>query len=168
MRFLNDSVFKTPTYLIRPDIESRIEPGGMLSRVGRAQSQVLSQLLVDQRLNFLVEGKATATNPADVYSLSEMLTDLEHGVWSEIWTAAPKIDAYRRLLQTTYLTQVNAKLNPPATQAAQLQQLAALGVQVSPAVGGCPLGVACRARNAPHADRTAAGRSRPTVRRACI
>ncbi|PYP60861.1 MAG: hypothetical protein DMD26_18890, partial [Gemmatimonadetes bacterium] len=42
MRFLNEEVFKTPTYLIRPDIASRIEAEGMLSRIGSAQNRVLA------------------------------------------------------------------------------------------------------------------------------
>jgi hypothetical protein len=132
MHFLNDSVFKTPTYLIRPDIESRIEPGGMLARIGAAQNRVLSQVLIDQRLNLLLDGEATAKNSSSVYTLSEMLDDLQHGIWSEIYTSAPKIDPYRRQLQNSYLTQMNTKLNPSAAQLAQLAQLAALGVNVSP------------------------------------
>jgi Met-zincin/Domain of unknown function (DUF5117)/Domain of unknown function (DUF5118) len=132
MRFINDSVFVTPTYLIRPDIEGRIEAGGMLTRIGNAQSRVLNQLLVDQRLNLLLDGTATAKNARDAYSLADMLDDLQGGVWSELKSAAPKIDPYRRLLQNNYLTQVNNKLNPPATQAAQLAQLAALGIRITP------------------------------------
>jgi hypothetical protein len=132
MKFLNDSVFKTPKYLIRPDIAARLEPGGMITRIGNAQGRVLSQVLIDQRLNFLIEGEATAANPNDVYTLSEMLTDLQHGIWSELSTSAPKIDTYRRQLQNTYLTQINNKLNPPATLAAQIAQLQALGVTISP------------------------------------
>jgi hypothetical protein len=132
MHFLNDSVFTTPVYLIRPDIESRIEPGGMLSRVGRAQSQVLGQVLVDQRLNFLLDGSATAKSSGDVYTLAQMLDDLQHGIWSELSSGAPQINPYRRLLQNNYLTQINNKLNPPATQAAQIAQLAALGIRIDP------------------------------------
>jgi hypothetical protein len=132
MHFLNDSVFATPTYLIRPDIESRIEPGGMLTRIGNAQTRVLSQVLQDQRLNFLLDGEATAKNPNDVYSLADMLDDLQRGIWSELAAAAPKIDPYRRALQNTYLTQMNAKLNPSTAQAAQFAQLAALGITITP------------------------------------
>jgi len=132
MRFLSDSVFTTPTYLIRTDIEGRIEAGGMLTRIGNAQNRVLSQVLVDQRLNLLLEGSATAKSSKDVYTLTDMLDDLQHGIWSELSTSAPKIDPYRRLLQNNYLTQVNNKLNPPAAQAAQLAQLAALGIRVTP------------------------------------
>ena len=132
MRFLNDSVFVTPSYLIRPDIASRVEPGGMLTRIGNAQNRVLAQVLVDQRLNFLLDGAATAKNKADVYTLAEMLDDLQSGIWSELRTGAPRIDAYRRLLQNNYLTQVNNKLNPSPQQLQQIQQLAALGIRIEP------------------------------------
>jgi hypothetical protein len=93
---------------------------------------VLAQVLVDQRLNFLLEGAATAKNPADVYTLAEMLDDLQRGVWSELNAPAPKIDPYRRTLQNNYLNQMNAKLNPSAAQLAQIQQLAALGITITP------------------------------------
>jgi hypothetical protein len=132
MRFLNDSVFKTPAYLIRPAIEARIEPGGMLARIGSAQNRVLNQVLIDQRLNLILDGTATAKNTKDVYTLTEMLDELQRGIWSELASGAPKIDPYRRLLQNNYLTNVNGKLNPPAAQLAQIQQLAALGIRITP------------------------------------
>lgn len=132
MHFLNDSVFKTPTYLIRPEIGARIEAGGMLTRIGNAQSRILSQVMQDQRLNRLIEGPALAGNPKDAYSLGQMLDELQRGVWGELWTGSPKIDAYRRLLQNNYLTIVNGKLNTPAAAAAQAAQLAALGIRIEP------------------------------------
>jgi hypothetical protein len=130
MRFLNDSVFKTPVYLIRPEIASRIEADGMLRRIGSAQSRVLTTVLQDQRLNQLIEAPAVAKNREDAYSLAEMLDDLQGGIWSELKTGSPRIDAYRRLLQNNYLTQMNNKLNPSAAQVAQVQQLAALGLNI--------------------------------------
>jgi len=130
MRFLNDSVFKTPSYLIRPEIASRIEAGGMLTRVGNAQNRVLATVLQDQRLNQLIEAPALAKNREDAYSLAEMLDDLQGGIWSELKTPSPRIDAYRRVLQNNYLTQINNKLNPSAAQIAQVQQLAALGLNI--------------------------------------
>jgi hypothetical protein len=132
MRFLNDSVFRTPEYLIRPEIAARIEANGMLTRIGNAQERVLTSVLSDQRLNQLIEESATSKNERDVYTLAEMLDDLQHGIWSEIYTSSPRIDAYRRLLQDNYLTLVNTKLNPPASEAARIAQLRALGVTVTP------------------------------------
>ena len=114
MRFLNEEVFRTPSYLIRPDIASRIEAEGMLSRIGSAQNRVLASVLTDSRLNRLLEGEALAKGSGEVYSLADMLDDLRKGVWSELGEGAPKIDAYRRQLQNNYLSAIDRKLNPPA------------------------------------------------------
>jgi hypothetical protein len=122
MHFINENVFKTPTYLIRPEIASRIEAGGMITRINNAQTRVLVNLLNDGRMNRLLEGEAIATNKASVYALSNMLDDLRRGVWSEIY-AGGSIDAFRRELQMDFLTQVDRKLNPPpATPGAGQQQ----------------------------------------------
>jgi hypothetical protein len=112
LRFLNEEVFKTPTYLIRPDIASRIEAEGMLTRIGGAQNRVLTANFNDARLNRLLEQEALAKNPSDVYSLADMLDDVRRGIWSELSEGQPKIDAYRRQLQDNYLTQIDHKLNP--------------------------------------------------------
>src|SRR4029079_14789961 len=50
MRFINQNVFETPTYLIQPSIARRIEAAGMITRVTNAQGRVLTSLLNDQRL----------------------------------------------------------------------------------------------------------------------
>jgi hypothetical protein len=127
MRFLNDSVFRTPTYLINPAIAARIEPEGMLARIGNAQNRVLSAVLNDGRMNRLIEGEALA-GTSRTYTLPEMLTDLRHGVWSELSSGSPHIDAYRRLLQNNYLQQMDRKLNPPAANPAA----AAFGNRAAP------------------------------------
>ncbi|HEV8409621.1 MAG TPA: zinc-dependent metalloprotease [Gemmatimonadaceae bacterium] len=116
VKFLNEHVFKTPAYLIRPDIASRVEAGGMLTRVGNAQNRVLTSVLQDARFNRMLEGEALAKNPADVYTLPEMLDDVRKGVWSELGTGA-KIDPYRRLLQNNYITTMDRKVNPPPAPA---------------------------------------------------
>jgi hypothetical protein len=114
MRFLSDEVFKTPTYLIRPDIASRVEAEGMLGRIGGAQNRVLTGVLNDGRMNRLLEEEALSKSGSDVYSLADMLDDLRKGVWSEVAEGSPKIDAYRRQLQNDYLTLIDRKLNPIA------------------------------------------------------
>jgi len=117
MRFLNEEVFRTPGYLIRPDIAARVEPEGMLTRIGGAQNRVLATVLNDGRLNRLLEEEALAKNSSEVYSLADMLDDLRKGIWSELSDGSPKTDAYRRQLQNDYLTLIDRKLNPPAVAA---------------------------------------------------
>jgi hypothetical protein len=134
MRFLNDNVFATPHFLIRPELASRIEAGGMISRINGAQTRVLGTMLDDGRLNRLLEGEAIApaSDKSSVYTLSAMLDDLRRGVWSEIY-AGRSIDAFRRELQMDFLTQVGNKLNPPPVNAALEAQLRQFGIIRTPA-----------------------------------
>ena len=48
MRFINQNVFQTPVYLIRPEIGSRIEALGMIRRINAAQLRVLNNVLDDE------------------------------------------------------------------------------------------------------------------------
>ena len=131
VRFLNDKVFRTPTYLIRPEMASRIEAGGMINRINGGQARVLTSLLDDGRLNRLLEGEALAANQTSVYTLAGLLDDLRRGIWSEIY-ASQSADAYRRELQSDFLTQIERKLNPPPVNPAQVAQLAQFGIRITP------------------------------------
>ncbi len=130
VRFLNENVFRTPTYLIRPELSSRIEAGGMIGRINGGQSRVLSSLLDDGRLNRLLEQEAL--NPGGAYPLSSMLDDVREGLWSELASGRPVIDAYRRELQMDYLTLIDRKLNPPPVSAAAQAQAQARGRRPDP------------------------------------
>jgi hypothetical protein len=114
VRFINQNVFRTPTYLIRPEIGARIEAGGMVNRVNGAQARVLNNLLDDGRMNRLLEQEGVATSRASVYTLAAMLDDVRRGVWEEL-AAGRAIDVFRRELQNDFLALIDRKLNPPAT-----------------------------------------------------
>jgi len=113
MRFLNENVFQTPSYLIQPGIARRIEAGGMITRITNAQNRVLTGLLNDARLNRLLENEALAASKSDAYSLAAMLEDLKRGVWTELDASRVSIDPYRRTLQNQFLSQFNTNINPP-------------------------------------------------------
>ena len=113
MRFINANVFQTPAYLIQPAIARRIEAAGMITRIANAQARVLASMLNDGKLNRLLENEALAPNRNEAYSLAQMLDDLKHGVWTELYGSNVSIDPYRRTLQDQFLTQVDAKINPP-------------------------------------------------------
>jgi hypothetical protein len=119
MKFIADNGFQTPTWLIDTDILRKIEPNGEVTRIVSAQASIVTSLLNDAKMTRLVENEALAKNPGDVYTLAEMLNDLRHGVFTEIYGSAPvKVDTYRRGLQRAYLTDVGNKINPPANAAA--------------------------------------------------
>lgn len=110
VKFLNDNVYETPTWLIRPEIAARIEASGMLNRINAAQNRVLASEFQDGRLNRLLEGEALATNKANTYTLAQMLDDTRRGIWREVYSGGA-IDPYRRDLQNDYLTMIDGKLN---------------------------------------------------------
>ena len=135
MHFLNDSVFVTPTYLIRPDIEGA-HRGRRDADAHRQRAEPRARpAAADQRLNLLLEGPATAKNPKDVYSLAEMLDDLQHGIWSELSTRRAE----------------DRSVSP-----AVAEQLSHADEQQAESAGGAG-GADCAARRARHSDHAAGG-----------
>ena len=117
VRFLNENAFRTPTFLLDPAVLSRIDDNAGLAQINSAQARVLASLMSTTRLARLIEIEAMPNRPADVYPLPEMLADVRQGVWGELSGPSVKIDAFRRALQHSYLTIVDAKLNPPPAAA---------------------------------------------------
>jgi len=119
MKFLADNAFQTPMFLVDQNILRKIEPVGGLGRIEQAQASVLASVLNDARMSRLTEYQAMAENQDAAYSLGDMLGDLRRGVWSELSSGSPKVDAYRRALQRAYVTQMGNKIRPPATTGQQ-------------------------------------------------
>src|SRR4029077_5227961 len=93
MKFIADNGFQTPTWLIDMDILRKIEPNGEVTRLVNAQSSLINSLLNDAKLTRLIETEALAKNPNDVYSFTELLSDMRHGIFTEIYASGPvKID----------------------------------------------------------------------------
>ena len=100
MAFLNEQLFKTPSWLIEQDILSRIESEGMMDRIRGLQVGTLGRLLRSSTLNRLIEQEAL--NGSQAYSMLEMLNDTRNGIFSELKSGA-RIDPFRRNLQRGYV-----------------------------------------------------------------
>lgn len=113
--FLNEHVFKTPTFFLDPAVTRRIEADGSLARIGAAQRRVLRGLLEDDRMARMVEMEAMAPRAgelqSDVYTLPEMLRDVRGGIWTELGDHRVATDAFRRNLQRMYLDAFDAEIN---------------------------------------------------------
>lgn len=109
VRFLNDSVFATPAFLLKPEILRRIEPQGAVERIGSAQRRVLTSLLGTARINRLVEQEAL--DGASAYKATDMLAEVRRGVWRELDATSVSVDPYRRNLQRAYLQLFDERLN---------------------------------------------------------
>ncbi len=112
VKFLNDNVFATPAWMIKPEILRRIEPNGALDRIRSAQLMILTQLMSSSRFARLVEQEAIDGDNS--YRPVDFLAEVRKGVWTELngtGAGAVKIDAYRRNLQRAYLDLMGDKLN---------------------------------------------------------
>jgi hypothetical protein len=117
VKFLNENVFRTPSYLIRPDLGERIEAGGMVTRINGPQQRVLGSLWQDARMNRLLELEGTTPDKAKVYTLNAMLDDVRKGVWEELFAPSTTIDVFRRELQNDHIALIGTKMNPPTPPA---------------------------------------------------
>ncbi|HYK10467.1 MAG TPA: zinc-dependent metalloprotease [Gemmatimonadales bacterium] len=115
VRFLADNAFKTPTWLLDEQIIRLTKQNGIVDQIGRAQSGILNGLLNDSRWNRLVEQEATQSADAPAYKLSDLLSDLSGGLFSELATGA-SIDVYRRNLERAYVDQLGLKFQPVPEQ----------------------------------------------------
>ncbi len=109
VEFLNSQVFSTPAFLVDSSVLRRIEPDGVLARLRNAQATVLESLLTPTRIQRMSEQEAIDGEKA--YKPLDLLGDIRRGIFTELAAPAPKVDAYRRNLQQTYLEAMNMRIN---------------------------------------------------------
>ena len=133
--FVQDNMFKTPTWLLDPSILRRLEPDGAISRINSSQRSILTTLMNDDRMARLVEYEAL---PGTVrpYPLTEFLADVRTGIWSELGANSVRIDAFRRGLQRGYLELVTQKLNANVTTTPRISSSAQTGQFVTAGARG--------------------------------
>jgi hypothetical protein len=138
VQFLIANAFKTPQFMIRPEILRRIQTTGIVERIRTSQASILGGLMQDARLDRMVE--QTALDGPTAYPPVAFLGDLRKGVWVELDTPAQPIDIYRRNLQRSYLDVVDQRLNegaaPPSDEVRSLLkgELRALDKQLATAL----------------------------------
>ena len=119
VQFLNDQLFKTPNWMVDPEISNKIEFTGILERIRKTQASGLNKLLDFARLARIIENSAINKNSA--YSLIELFTDLQNGIWSEVKTGN-EIDVYRRSLQKAYVERLDYLINKEQSEIKGLEK----------------------------------------------
>lgn len=100
--FLNEQLFKTPTWLLDQNILAKINPDNGVEAIKSLQDRTLSSLLDGDRLVRLIE---TSSLSKKNYSVDELMSDLRKGIFSEVKTNTP-IDIYRRNLQKLFVENI--------------------------------------------------------------
>ena len=108
MKFLNEQLFSTPHWMVDQDISNKIEFSGILDRIRKTQTKNLNKLLDFARLARIIENEAL--NKTESYTLIEMMSDLQNGVWIELKNGA-EIDVFRRNLQKAYIERLDYLIN---------------------------------------------------------
>jgi hypothetical protein len=103
--FLAEHVFEAPTWLLEPEILSRIGAGGP-QRLQQRQAAMLNSLLSNARLARMAELELTHADVA--YPVRAYLDDVSAAVWQTPATTAR--DPYRRALQRAHVARLAALL----------------------------------------------------------
>ncbi len=107
MQFLQDQLFKTPKWIINPQVIS-LTADNSLTTVNAIQDNILGRLINHNTLNKLLRAEAEGQN---AYSAMDMLNDLRKGIWSELG-ARQAIDVYRRNLQKSHAERLIRAITP--------------------------------------------------------
>ncbi len=129
MDWLDRQVFTTPDWLLNNEVLRRIEGVGAMDRMRRYQSAAVSLLLDPQRLGRMMEAEAVADG--EVYTMSEMLSDLRSSIWAEL-SSASAIGPFRRNLQRAHLERLEWLMTEePPTVPSVLSQFGFANIDVS-------------------------------------
>ena len=106
--FLNTQLFTTPKWLLDQNVLSKINPESGVEAIKGMQDATLSSLMAGDRMVRLLE---TSTISKDNYSVDELISDLNKGIFSELKSNS-SIDMYRRNVQKLYVDKLIELLKP--------------------------------------------------------
>jgi hypothetical protein len=112
MDFLQNQLFKTPKWLINPQI-TNLTGGSAITTINSIQDNTLTRLLSNNTFSKLLRFE---TEDAKAYTANEMVSDLRKGIWSELASRQP-IDIYRRNLQKVFAEKLISIVNPETNNA---------------------------------------------------
>lgn len=106
--FLNAQLFNTPKWLLDQRVLSKINPDNGVEAIKAMQDGTLSSLFAGDRMVRLLETSSISKNN---YSIDELMTDLNKGIFSELKNKN-SIDIFRRNIQKLYVDKMIDLLTP--------------------------------------------------------
>ena len=101
VKYLNDQLFNTPSWVINKEIIDRTESSGVSDRIKGMQTRTLRSLLQDRRMVRMIDNETL--NGSKAYTVLSLMYDLRRGIWSELYSKR-SIDTYRRNLQRNHIS----------------------------------------------------------------
>jgi hypothetical protein len=121
VKWLNENVFSSPLWLIQSDIVKNISPSGTVEKIQKMQTRQLRNLLNKSRMERMVDNETLNGDAA--YSLTDMLSDLRKGLWSDA-QLGKTTDAYRRNVQRAHVIRLGQLMNEETTLRTDIQAAA--------------------------------------------
>jgi hypothetical protein len=128
MGWLQDQVFKTPTWVVNRNI-SQLTNSNPQSVILSLQNAALNRLINATTANNLQ--RFEADEPGNAYTLTEMMNDLRKGIFTEL-TTRKHIDIYRRQLQKSFTEKVMAIVSPPTNTGSSIIVSLGGGISLGP------------------------------------
>ncbi len=109
MAFLHKEVFQTPTWLYDKNLLNKFSKPAKKEQVQKIQEDAIFQLLKYRLYKMTIE--TMRFGKEKTYTIDEMLTDFNNGIWSELKTTSPVvIDQNRRAVQKAAIENMFAVL----------------------------------------------------------
>ncbi|HEY9262720.1 zinc-dependent metalloprotease [Chitinophaga sp.] len=102
VKFFNDELFNTPTWLIDPVIRDQVANPADISPVDIMQTNTVNSMLDVKRINYIMMLERRF-GPDKTLGIMEYMSLLHQGIWSDLNNGTVKIDAYHRNMQQNYL-----------------------------------------------------------------
>jgi len=110
LQFMEEEVFKTPTWLLNQSILSKIKPETGIENLKNIQTIALSKILTGDKLLRIIESSAISKENMTLSILFNFLSDK---IFLELTSKTP-IDIYRRNLQRVYISQLEKLMDTKA------------------------------------------------------
>lgn len=101
--YLLKNGFRTPDYLLKEDIITRIGMHGITKKISDNQKRLLSSMMNKGIATRIMDLEASGF---DTYPLVDLITDLKKGVFEEMYNEDTDINIFRRNLQRTFVEQL--------------------------------------------------------------
>ena len=103
VKFILKNGFKTPSWLLKKDIITRIGMHGVTGKISNNQKRLLTSMIGTMTINRMLDLEATGFAE---YTVAELFYDVEQGVFEELKNKNPDLSIFRRNLQRAFVEQL--------------------------------------------------------------
>ena len=128
VRFVNEYVFQTPTWLLDKSILTKLTPGTGVELIRGVQESAINNIFDLTRMQRIVESNNAFQ---DSYQLDDLFSDTRTAIFNELPRRAT-IDNFRRNLQKTYVEKLISILNQTGVVPSSAFNFPGFRVQPSP------------------------------------